>query len=291
MATSSPSPTPSSSTSTNQADTATTNASKVPEIPGTDVPPTGGIILSGAERSTADDSEEEAVSVDLHDNGPNSAVFEYVLESCRYGELSDLSSFFDSARSTLSASEPDFADMYTRDTLAQAESGSGNTGLHYAAGNGHAGVVRYLCDRLGERVGEVGDLQNEGGNTALHWACLNGHLDVVKVLADPATQLAPGMGNACRGSRWKGTDMTIKNKANRRAIDEAEYNKREEIVLYLLALEMAREKLTDNSTKGTDLGAAVGKGKGKADDVSADSDKEEEEEDDTEDIKISAGEI
>lgn len=176
--------------------------------------------------------------------------------------------------------------------------------------------------------------QNDGGNTALHWACLNGSMSCTKLLADPSTQLYPGTGSAAgvavpietqsnsqtqgkgksksdangaatsapqrtgRSGAPIGTDLSIRNAASRTAMDEAEANNREEIVLYLLALEMHREKLAGvyddagarasaDATKaaGDQAGASAAAATSEADanvdaDVNADGEDE---------VKISAG--
>lgn len=83
---------------------------------------------------------------------------------------------------------------------------NGSTPLHYAAGNGHADVCRFLL--LGSRPGGIGiigpsDDRNDDdddscsaapavvdvpsrrdGRTPLHWSARNGHMDVVKMLVE-----------------------------------------------------------------------------------------------------------
>ncbi|ORY79027.1 ankyrin repeat-containing domain protein, partial [Protomyces lactucae-debilis] len=93
----------------------------------------------------------------------------------------------------------------------------GNTMLHYSCANGHVALVRHVTPSLPI---EALNLVNEGGNTALHWASLNGHLDCVKVLLSA------------------GADAKIINKARRMAVDEAEAQGKESVVLWFLALDM-----------------------------------------------------
>ena len=80
------------------------------------------------------------------------------LQCARYGELEDVSSLLDAG------ADASFAD------------GGGNTALHLASANGHAGVVSLLLER-GARY-----TANASGNTPLHWAALNGHAAVVEAL-------------------------------------------------------------------------------------------------------------
>jgi len=55
----------------------------------------------------------------------------------------------------------------------------GSSGLHYAAGFGHLGIVELLLD-----AAAATDFRNRDSRTALMWACLNGHLDVARLLKD-----------------------------------------------------------------------------------------------------------
>lgn len=179
-----------------------------------------------------------------------------LLLCARYGETEDLERYLSTV--------PD----HRVTALMRRQDERGNSMLHFCAANGHTETVRLLvryasgaapsstatdtttADSQTERPakgktrerqsakdgrenaameGETTDsavnLQNEGGNTALHWAALNGHLDVIKLLVE--------VGKV-------GTD--VRNKMGRMAIDEAEAQGKESVVLWLLALDMKREK-------------------------------------------------
>ena len=56
--------------------------------------------------------------------------------------------------------------------------GGGNSGLHFAAANGHTSCLTALLEAGAKHV------PNASGNTPLHWACLNGHEDTVKELLE-----------------------------------------------------------------------------------------------------------
>lgn len=142
------------------------------------------------------------------DTSATSEYFEEILLCARYGDLDDLRQYFSQIPEDLVA------------TILQQQDSRGNTALHLCAANGHTTVASLLLTFQTTGI----DLQNEGGNTALHWACLNGHLDTVKCLIEA------------------GADVKIKNKGGRMPIDEAESQGKESIVLWLLALDMKREK-------------------------------------------------
>ncbi|CCE64396.1 hypothetical protein TPHA_0H01910 [Tetrapisispora phaffii CBS 4417] len=102
------------------------------------------------------------------------------------------------------------------------DSSSKSTALHYAAGNGHLEMTKYILKLAKETTSEEKfkefvDEKNENGNTALHWASLNGHLEVVKLLCDEYD-----------------ADPFIKNKFDHDAIFEAENNGKEEVETYFL---------------------------------------------------------
>lgn len=149
------------------------------------------------------------MSCDL-DTYLESELFQELLLCARYGELPEL-------QETLALIPPERIEL----VLTQQDS-RGNTPLHFCSANGHIDVVEHLLKVLQNRHGL--DLQNEGGNTALHWACLNGHLATAKVLVAA------------------GADVKIKNRGGRIPIDEAESQSKEAIVLWLIALDMQREK-------------------------------------------------
>ena len=201
---------------------------------------------------------------------------------------------------------------YRRSVLSQGDERD-CTLLHYASANGHADTVRYILSAFitsspsssGTSSAEteadkamrgVLDRQNDGGNTALHWACLNGHLSCVKLLADPMTQLYPTTTTGVHGKGKQpehaaiadagvppvlATDTKLRNKARRTAMDEAEANKQEDIVLYLLALEMHREKLSGAYDDDKDTSEGV---KGDSNDPGCSAETDDE-------VKVSAGTI
>lgn len=136
-------------------------------------------------------------------------LFEEILLCARYGELEDLQEYFTKMP----------VEQVSR--MLKQQDARGNTALHFCAANGHLEVVKLLSSKETAAL----DLQNEGGNTALHWACLNGHLETVKYLVDD-----------------QGANVKIKNRGGRLPIDEAESQGKESIVLWLLALDMRREK-------------------------------------------------
>lgn len=142
------------------------------------------------------------------DTSPTSDFFEEILLCSRYGELPEL-------KQTLALIEPSSIDK-----ILHQQDSRGNTPLHFCSANGHLEIAEYLATLQSSGL----DIQNEGGNTALHWACLNGHLSVVKSLANA------------------GSDVKLKNKGGRMPIDEAESQGKEAVVLWLLALDMKREK-------------------------------------------------
>lgn len=135
-------------------------------------------------------------------------LFDEILLCARYGDLTDLQEYFTSLSSAQIVN------------LLRRQDPHGNTPLHFCAANGHLDVVNLFLAR--DKTGM--DLSNEGGNTPLHWASLNGHLETVKVLVDA------------------GADVKRKNRAQRMPIDEAESQGKESIVLWLLALDLKREK-------------------------------------------------
>lgn len=134
--------------------------------------------------------------------------FEEILLCARYGDLEDLKQYFTQLP------------IDTVEAVLQRQDDRGNTALHFCAANGHLPVVEYL---LTLQKGAI-DSTNEGGNTPLHWACLNGHLETVKSLVAA------------------GADVKLKNRGRRMPIDEAESQGKESIVLWMLALDMKREK-------------------------------------------------
>ena len=81
-----------------------------------------------------------------------------LLECARYGEEEEMQQLLDAGVPV------DFADD------------GGNTALHKAAANGHAGTVERLL------AAGAALLPNESGNIPLHWAVQQGHLEVVKAL-------------------------------------------------------------------------------------------------------------
>ena len=86
---------------------------------------------------------------------------DYMIYACKYGHLGIVQGLLKS----------DFHfDVNSRDGLK-------NTGLHYAAENGHVEIVTKLLEN-----GALPDLANEYGKTAHEVAARNGHLNIVKVL-------------------------------------------------------------------------------------------------------------
>lgn len=134
--------------------------------------------------------------------------FDEILLCARYGDLEDLRGYFSQLSTEI-----------VKDVLERQDD-RGNTALHFCAANGHLAVVDFLLPLQPASI----DRSNEGGNTALHWACLNGHLETVKALVAA------------------GADVKLRNRGRRMPIDEAESQGKESIVLWLLALDMKREK-------------------------------------------------
>jgi palmitoyltransferase len=69
--------------------------------------------------------------------------------------------------------------MLTRGVAIDTTDKEGHTALHWAAYQGHEGLVRYLIKR-----GSEFNSQDSGGCTPLHWAAVKGHLIVARVLVD-----------------------------------------------------------------------------------------------------------
>jgi hypothetical protein len=87
--------------------------------------------------------------------------------------------------------------------------GKGALLIHWAAGGGHADVVRLLVREAGcDPAAAQRSRRSFGGRTALHWASRNGHAGVVELLlrecgADPALETQDGT-NALGWAAWQG---------------------------------------------------------------------------------------
>lgn len=104
-----------------------------------------------------------------------------ILYCSRAGEVEDLKTSFENC----------LKDNINFDEILksiQDSSESQNSPLHYAAANGHDGIVSYVLEKA-----SLSSIlaQNDAGNTPLHWAAFNGHLAIVKELIDRIESLAP----------------------------------------------------------------------------------------------------
>ncbi|TID22819.1 hypothetical protein E6O75_ATG01993 [Venturia nashicola] len=137
-----------------------------------------------------------------------------VLDCARANDLEELKPFI----STLDA-------KYTSESpasiiLAAVDPDTGNNAAHYACGNGHQDVIKYLLSQFPADSSPSSKTlltaQNKAGNTALHWAALNGHLEMVKLLLE------------------SGADVSILNAVGHDAVYEAEINDKDKVVDFLL---------------------------------------------------------
>ncbi len=161
--------------------------------------------------------------------------------------------------------------------LSSTDSETQNTPLHYAAANGHLGLVNSLLSHLSSSSASSDETepllvpfinkQNSSGNTALHWASLNGHLSIVKILLE------------------QGADASILNGAGHDAVYEAEMAEKHEVVEWLLKegkglekglgdggeeegdAEMKSEELNAQGDESMDAGAESGKANGDERDI------------------------
>ncbi|KAF3054088.1 hypothetical protein E8E11_011466 [Didymella keratinophila] len=140
-----------------------------------------------------------------------------ILYLARANEASELEQFLTTLSTQISKTKDQI--------IAEAvDSYSQNTGLHYAAANGHIDIVKLLLSTSSSKPAPFLNLTNASGNTPLHWASLNGHLEAVKLLIEA------------------GGDITIFNKAGHDAVFEAEVNDKKDVVDWLLSHVEALEK-------------------------------------------------
>ena len=126
------------------------------------------------------------------DTNSSEELISLLIDGCRYGDEEDV------LQALKSSVSPNAVDSY------------GRNGIHMAAGNGHAQIVKLLVDAGADAAAE-----NAEGSTPLHWACLNGHVDIVEFLLD------------------KGAKLSACNKAGRTPFDEAISRDQQKVLDYL----------------------------------------------------------
>lgn len=149
--------------------------------------------------------------------------------------------------------------------LASVSKESGNSVLHYAAGNGLTCKIltqisniqltgplltdmTALLTHIFKILESPSSLEfinhyNGAGNTALHWSSLNGHLETTKILVE------------------NGADLWIRNRAGNLAVFEAENAGKDDIVAFLLqAGGTEKEKESEDHTTGQKNGENVNDG-------------------------------
>ena len=150
---------------------------------------------------------------------PSQEELEDIILSARYGELEEIQ---------------EFVKRYGNDSIASARDERGNTCLHMAAANGHAGADGFISVLLAGARGACSltlkfwalwtastDVLsfllpilpadalvcvNESNNTPLHWAALNGHLAALRLLVPAVPR----------------SSLFFKNTFGRTALSEAE---------------------------------------------------------------------
>lgn len=157
-----------------------------------------------------------------------------LLYFARTGQLDDFRACIDAVARSLNTAHYEVVG-------AAIELRSGNSPLHMAGANGHASelkspnvpdyffpnglkcasdVLNYLLATVRsaprERRASTLNVQNVSGNTPLHWASLNGHLEAVKILMAA------------------GADPSVTNLAGHDAVYEAEINRKDAVVEWLL---------------------------------------------------------
>ncbi|KAE9963450.1 hypothetical protein BLS_009269 [Venturia inaequalis] len=137
-----------------------------------------------------------------------------VLYCARANDLEELKSFISTLDTKYTSESP------ASIILAAVDSETGNNAAHYACGNGHQDVIKYLLSQFPADSSPSSKslliAQNKAGNTALHWAALNGHLEMVKLLLQ------------------SGADVSILNVVGHDAVYEAEINDKDKVVDFLL---------------------------------------------------------
>jgi predicted nicotinamide N-methyase len=103
------------------------------------------------------------------------------------------------------------------------------TPLHYAAANGHTGVVQLL-----KQCGADPMAVNPQQNTPLHWAAANGHLETVRILLNPSI--------ATLSSSTITIDVLQRNAAGRSILTEGFSSQNHNVVQLLLEHESASEE-------------------------------------------------
>ena len=63
-----------------------------------------------------------------------------------------------------------------------AYNSDGNTPLHFAAKNGHTGIVQDFMERTHQDPSMIVNCKNQSGFTPLHYASENGHFSIVQCL-------------------------------------------------------------------------------------------------------------
>lgn len=136
---------------------------------------------------------------DEEDEEQEETIEEVILYAARAGDLELLEEAVKAAGPTI-----DWNDV--------KDPQSGNTPLHVASANGHLEVVELLMGKYKVSVNTA----NDAGNTALHYACLMGELKVVQCLVK------------------YGVSTVAKNEAGLDALYEAELNRKDTVVQWLL---------------------------------------------------------
>ncbi|QDS68848.1 hypothetical protein FKW77_007252 [Venturia effusa] len=137
-----------------------------------------------------------------------------VLYSARTNDLEELKPFISTLHTKYTSETP------ASIILAAVDAETGNNAAHYACGNGHIDIIKYLLSQFPSDSNPPSKTlltaRNKAGNTALHWAALHGHLEIVKLLL------------------LSGADVSILNAVGHDAVYEAEINDKQDVVAVLL---------------------------------------------------------
>ena len=107
------------------------------------------------------DNKINAIFIMAESSGEEISDEEYFIQSCRLGELEEVTTCYEAAIPLTSTDNRQ------------------NTGLHMASANGHLPVVEFLLSKV-----DLKNAQNATGDTPLHWAAVNNHIEIVKLLVE-----------------------------------------------------------------------------------------------------------